>query len=83
MSVRAQSGCLSPPSCSTSVGTQAVFLDDFTPKRYNDIYNCCSAAQAIKDALVLMLDSISLAVCPRSPPEEANNNPFLHVGSPP
>lgn len=30
-----------------------------------------------------MLDLISVAVCVTSPPEEADNNPFLHVGSPP
>lgn len=60
-----------------------MFPDNFTTSKHDGIYDRCSAAQAVTDVSVSMLDSVSLAVCTASPPEEADDNPFLHVGAPP
>ncbi len=40
-----------------------MFLDDFTASRHDSISDRCSAAWTVKDASILTLDSISLAVC--------------------
>lgn len=75
--VKAQGGGISPQSHSISVGMQTAFPNNFTADRHDGVNNH-SGTQAVKDASVSTLDTIST-----SPPNEAGNNAVLHDYSPP
>lgn len=71
-------------TCLTANGSGsdwAAFPDDLTASGHDGIYDRCSAARSAEDTSLSMLESISPAVGAASPPEEADEKPFLHVCS--